>query len=283
MVPNKRGKVGSNTKRAESRRIRRWKDHVQRAVSTIRPEILLAQEVGDLLLGSLTESKRAYRRAQRRQALTCRLLPEPSGAIEMERVVVAQPNRILSRLNRSNVFPSLVSPVTVIQEPSVSRIVEILRWAVPSMPPHRLLDALATASGFSWEDSAEILLGSRLVSAAIAPNVISVTRAARDFWRAYSAGRERFANLVANGGVANPSGDWASFEHSQIEALLPGIVVPTRLRRHDYLTNAIHAGGEFCLDVHAGLEVRPLFRHPFPNAFSPLHYGRPSCRGSGVN
>ena len=277
-MPNKSAKSDSNIKRAESRRVRRWKDCVERALSTIDPEIFLTQEVGDLLLGSLTESKRAYRRAQRRQALTCRLLPEPSGAIETDRIVVAQPNRILSRLNRSNLFPSLVSPVTVIQEPSVSRIVEILRWAVPSMPPHRLLDALATASGFSWEDSAEILLGSRLVSAAIAPDVISATRAARDFWRAYSAGRERFANLVANGAVANLSGDWASFEHSQIEALLPGIVVPTRLRRHDYLTNAIHAGGEFCLDVHAGLDGRPLFRHPFPNTFSPLHYGRPRCR-----
>jgi hypothetical protein len=33
--------------------------------------------------------------------------------------------------------------------------------------------------------------------------------------------------------------------------------------------------------VHAGLDVRPLFRHPFPNAFSPLHYGRPRCRVPG--
>lgn len=275
MVPNKRGKIVSNTKRAESRRIRRWKDFVQRALPTIRPEILSTQEVGDLLLGSLTESKRAYRRAQRRQALTCRLLPESSGEIETDRVVVAQPNRILSRLNRSNLFPSLVPPVTVIQEPSVSRIVEILRWAVPVMPPHRLLDALATASGFSWEDSAAILLGSGLVSVAIAPDVITATREARDFWRAYSAGRERFANLVANGSVASLSGDWACFEHSQIEELLPGIVVPTRLCRYDYLTNAIHARGEFCLDVHAGLDARPLFRHPFPDAFSPVYYGRP--------
>ena len=195
--------------------------------------------------------------------------------------MVAQPNRNLSRLNRSHVFPSLVAPVTVIQESSVSRIVEILRWAVPSMPAHRLLDTLATASGFSRENSAEILLESRLISAAIAPDVISATREARDFWRAYSAGRERFANLVANGAVANFSGDWASFEHSEIEALLPGIFVPARLRRYDYLTNAIYVAGEFCLDVHAGLDARPLFRHPFPNAFSPLHYGRPRSRAPG--
>jgi len=277
MVPNKSAKANGDIERAESRRIRRWKDCVQRALSTVDPETFLTQEVGDLLLGSLTESKRAYRRALRRQALTCRLLLEPSGAIETDRVVVAQPNRILSRLNRSNLFPSLVPPVTVIQEPSVSRIVEILRWAVPSMPPHRLLDALATASGFSWEDSAAILLGCALVSVAIAPDVITATRGARDFWRAYSAGRDRFANLVAHGSVANLSGDWAFFEHSQIEGLLPGIIVPTRLRRHDYLTNAIHARGEFCLDVHAGLDARPLFRHPFPDAFSPLYYGRPRC------
>ncbi len=271
-----------NIERAKSRRIKRWKSCVQSAISTIEPDIFSSQEVGDLLLGSLTEAKRACRRGQRRQLFTFPRLVEPDRTIGTnESVIVGRPTRILSLLNRSHVFPSLVPIETAVQEASVSRIVEILSCAVPFMSPHRLLDTLATASGFSWDDSAAILLASGLISTALAPEIIAATREARNFWKQYPAGQERFSNLVANGVMANLAGKWGVFEHDELEQLLPGIIVPTRLRRHDYLTNAIHAGGEFCLDVHAGLDVRPLFRHPFPNAFSPLHYGQPRCRVPG--
>jgi hypothetical protein len=227
-------------------------------------------------LAPLTEAKRACRRAQRRQVMTCRQLPEPSDASESkDRLVLPRPTRVLSRLNRSGIFPSLVPAVPVVQEPSVNRIVEILRWAAASIPPYRLLDALATASGFSWQNSAAILVGSRIIPAPIAPDVIAATRDARNFWQRYCDGRERFSNLVANGAMTNLAGNWASFEHGQLERLLPGVIVPTRLRRHDYLTNAIWGDNELSLDLHAGLNAQPLFRHPFPDAFSPLHYGQP--------
>ena len=273
---NKVSKSDRNFRHAECRRIERRKKCVRRASLSIEPEVFSTREIGDLLLGSLTEAKRACRRAHRRQVLTCRQLPEPSGATEStDRLVLPRPTRVLSRLNRSGIFPSLVPPVPVVQEPSVNRIVEILRWAAASVPPHRLLDALATASGFSWQNSAAILVGWRIIRAPIAPGVIAATRDARNFWQRYPAGRERFSNLVANGAMTNLRGNWASFEHGQLERLLPGIIVPTRLRRHDYLINAVWDDKEFSLDVHAGLDAQPLFRHPFPDAFSPLHYGRP--------
>lgn len=273
---------GNRNSRYAQRRLERWKDCVRRATSSIEPEVFLSREIGDLLFGSLTEAKRACRRAQRRQVMTCRQLSEECATTASnDRTVVARPPRVLSPLNRSGVFPPLVPAVTIIQESSVSRIMEILRWAAASAPAHRLLDALATASGFSWENSAAILVGSRIIPAPIAPDVIAATRDARNFWQQYSAGRERFSNLVANGAMTNLVGDWASFEHCHLERLLPGIIVPAGLRRHDYLTNAIWSDNEFSLDLHAGLDAQPLFRHPFPDVFSPLHYGRPRAVLSG--
>ena len=264
-----------NSHHAECRRILRRKNCIRCAISSVAPQVFFTEAVGDLLLGNLVEAKRAWRRAERRQLMTCRQLPETAAATVSNQVVLPRPTRVLSRLNRSGVFPPLVPTATIIQESSASRVMEILRWAAASMPPHRLLDALATASGFSWQNSAAILLGSRIIPAPIAPDVIAATRDARDFWQQYSAGRERFSNLVANGVMTNLIGNWASFEHCHLERLLPGIIVPARLRRYDYLTNAIWDAKELSLDVHAGLNAQPLFRHPFPEVFSPLHYGRP--------
>lgn len=272
-----------NIRRARSRRLKHRTRCIQSAISTIDPNIFSDQEVGDLWLGSLTEAKRACRRAQRRQLFTFRRPVECHLAMGSDpSLVLPRPARILSRLNRSAVFPALVPAATAIQQPSLNRILEILRCGMPVTPLHRLLDALATASGFSWEDSAAILLLSGLIPIAIEPEVIAATRAARDFWKQYSSGEERFRNLVANGAMADLAGKWSIFEHDQLEALLPGIIVPTRLRRHDYLVNPVWKNGELSLDVHAGLDAQPLFQHPFPNAFNPLHFGRPPTKSLPV-
>ena len=265
-----------NSRHAEQRRILRRKNCFDRAISTVAPEVFLTEEVGDLFLGTLVEAKRAWRRAERRQAMTSRAPHARSAEPPSDHpLTLPRPVRILSRLNRSAVFPPLVPAKTVIQESSVSGIMEILRWAAPSMPAHRMLDALATASGFSWKDTASILAASGIIQAPIPTAVVEAVQQARNFWSEYSAGRERFSNLVANGAISNWQGDWASFEHNDLERALPGIVVPTRLRRHDYVTNAIWDARQFSVDVHAGLDGRPLFRHPFPDAFNPLYYGRP--------
>ena len=47
MAPNKGGKATANIKRAERRRIRRWKACLRRALSTVDPETFSTQEVGE--------------------------------------------------------------------------------------------------------------------------------------------------------------------------------------------------------------------------------------------
>jgi hypothetical protein len=276
MAPNKRSKLEANIKRARSRRLERRRRCIQSAILTIDPNVFSNQEVVDLLVGSLTEAKRARCRAKRRELFTRCPLGDLSRTIRSDdSAVILRPHRVLSRLNRSKIFPALVPTSSAIREPSITRLLDILRSAVAVTPPHRLLDIVATGCGFSWGDSAAILLGSGLISKPLTPEIIEATYTARGFWKQYRAGEERFRNLVANGDMANLAGKWAVFEHDQFEALLPGIVVPTRLRRHDYLTNPVWKSGELSLDVHAGLDAQPLFQHPFPNAFNPLHYGQP--------
>src|SRR5205814_1700074 len=142
-------------------------------------------------------------------------------------------------------------------------------------PLHHLLDALATASGFSLESCAQILFIHKLVSAPIDFDDLAAIRAARSFWNQFAEGRGRYSALVIAKQVTEFQGDWAYFEDTQLESLLSGIIIPTRLKRDHYLTNHVVESSYSSLDVYAGSNLAPLFQHRFLQEFNPLFFGKP--------
>jgi hypothetical protein len=189
----------------------------------------------------------------------------------------------LSRLNRSSVFPPIVSNDQPIEELAVVKILASLHADRNGIAQHHLLDRLAVASALPWETCANLLCAMRLVEDVIEDYVVDATRRARAFWNRFRRGRAGYVRLVAKGQIPGLKGDWAFFEASEFRRLLPGIVIPTRLRRHQYLTRWITESAPFSLDVYAGWDGAPLFSHPFPEQFNPLSFGQPPWKTKAIN
>ena len=259
---------------ARYKRIHRRDQLLRQAFTSIVPESFSPEESFQLVFGSSVDARRAFSRASRRQEVRPfekKALAQPGANLRD----LPRPRRVLSRLNRSAVFPPLVLNDRKIDEVSISRILAALRRNCETDPPHRLLDAFTTASGLSWENCADLLFAYRLIRLPVDPEDLHATRRARLFWNLYEEGRARYAVLVAHQRIPPLAGDWASFEQADLERLLPGIVIPRRLKRHEYVTNWIADAISFSLDVHAGSNGAPLFQHRFFDEFSPLVFGKP--------
>jgi hypothetical protein len=238
--------------------------------ASLRPELLSPQEAIDLLGGSLTAARYALKRVRRSQLANC-TRPRRSEKIPCAHIPTAvRPVAQLSRLNRSLTFPPIVPKEISVHEISVAEVLPIVRARCKTELPHKLLDVFAVGTGLSWEISAKILLAHHVIVAPFTGRQIAAIKSARLFWDQYSQGRTRFASLTASGYRPQFSGDWAYFDHSDLERLLPGILVPTRLQRHDYLTNYGFHGAEFSLDVYSAAKFAPLFQHQFIDRFNPL-------------
>ena len=75
------------------------------------------------------------------------------------------------------------------------------------------------------------------------------------------AGRDEYAVLVMEDGLERAEGDWTFFEHENLQNILPGLQLPERLVRREYLLN-LHTGkfvNLTCLDIHS-LSYAPLVR-----------------------
>jgi hypothetical protein len=260
---------------ARYKRISRRRRLAQQTIASLGSETLSPEECFALIFGSARQARCAANRASRRLAIfgsdatVFRNLAQSRGQAGCRE----RPIRQLSRLNRSSVFPPLLSEQVAVDARSVSDILAVLRRDYAGLPPHQLMDAFATASGFGFEVSAEILFAYGVISHTIDPNDVAVTRDARTFWDHYNAGRVRYSTLAANASLRGPEGDWAYFESRDLDLLLPGVLIPTRLRRHHYFTNWISADSAFSLDVYAGSTGESLFQHPFPYEFNPLVFG----------
>lgn len=263
------------------RRIRRRQRFVEQAFAIVAPEFFLPYEAIEILFGPLPVAKRALRRAARRQSVIApseHLLPR---AIQNrpEFPQAPRPVRVLSRLNRSGIFPPLVPSEIHLKALSVHELLTTLRLRYRESAPHHLLDALATASGLLWENCAEILLGHQLITNPIDPIEIAAARDARSFWIQYEQGRARYSALVTANQIPEFVGDWAHFEDTELVRLLPGMIIPTRLKREHYLTNWLAGANHFTLDVYGASTFAPLFQHQFPDRLNPLRFGK--CGSAG--
>ena len=260
---------------ARYKRIHRRDHLLRRAFTSLAPEMFSPEESFQLVFGSSLNARRAFNRANCRQGMRPFGKALAQSDANLQDLTLPRPRRILSRLNRSPVFPPLALNARQIDEVSMSRILAALRRNCEMDQPHRLLDAFHLASDLSWEDCAEILLAYRLIPLPIDPEDLNAIRRARLFWNLYQEGRARYAALVGPRLIPPLLGDWASFEDTELECLLPGIVIPRRLKRHEYLTNWIGDAISFSLDVHGGSNGAPLFQHRFPERFNPLRFGKP--------
>jgi hypothetical protein len=261
----------------ERRRNERREKFFQEAMVNVAPENFSPEESFDLLFGRWTEAKRAVKRAGRRQLIINsegQFLPAPiQNGKNLS--LLPRPVSVLSRLNRSSIFPPLVPIEIEIEAVSVTEILATLKVKYQKSPSHHLLDALATASGMPWEICAEILLANEPIPFSIEPDDLAAARLARAFWTQYGQGRARYSALVAAKGIPQFKGDWAFFDAVQFNILLPGIIIPRKLKREDYLTNWVSERNYFSLDVYAGSTAAPLFQHRFLNDFNPLSFGKP--------
>jgi hypothetical protein len=255
------------------RRQRRREGFVREVAASLIPELLSPQDAIDLFCGSLTSARYALKRIRRSQLANC-APPWRSEKIPYEHIpTVLRPVPQLSCLNRSLTFPPIVPKKISVHEISVAEVLPIVRARGKTEPPHQLLDVFAVGTGLSWELSAQILLARHVIAAPFTARQIAAVKSARLFWDQYSQGRNRFASLAASGQVPRFCGDWAYFDHAELETLLPGILVPKRLQRWDYFTNYGVHGTEFGLDVYAAPGCAPLFQHQFIDRFNPLSFG----------
>jgi hypothetical protein len=261
---------------AERRRVRRRQEFLTKVGPTLVPENFSPKEATDFLFGSLAQAKRVARRAERRQTVASAEGCSLPGPIQYSENLPSAPRpaRVLSRLNRSSIFPPLAADEIAIEALKINEILAALQSKHQNAPAHQLLDAFATASGLSWDLCAEILLSRKLIAGPIDAHDLVVTQSARQFRTGYNEGRRRYATLITAGEIPQRQGDWAYFEDCEFEALLPGIIVPTKLKREHYLTNLISAPDGLSVDVYTAPELRGLFRHPFFEDFNPLFFGK---------
>jgi hypothetical protein len=262
---------------AERRRVRRRQEFLTKVGPTLVPENLSPEEATDFLFGSLAQAKRVARRAERRQTVASAEGCSLPGPIQNSENLpsVPRPARVLSRLNRSSIFPPLAADEIAIEALKINEILAALQSKHQNAPAHRLLDAFATASGLSWELCAEVLLRRKLITEPIDRHDLVAIQSAREFRYQYGQGRARYAVLLAEGKIQEFQGDWSYFDHDQFQDLLPGIIVPTKLKRHHYLANWVANGNYFSIDVYAAPTTAPLFQHPFLDDFNPLFSGKP--------
>lgn len=271
-----------NWRHARRRRAKRRREFVRSAVTEIRADSFTDEEAADLLFSDLRSAKRAAARAARRQ-LTARAQPSDqrrAGAGGGPPANIPRPQRQLSRLNRTRVFPPLVPPLVDVLATRAVSVVELLKHCGRNWPASRRLDALAYQTGLSLQSSADILFACRLTPAPLRRSEIAAVAEARRFWRAYELGRARYRALVATKITRPVAGDWAHFEHVGLECALPRLTVPRRLRRHEYLINVVELTDSIELDVYDAATVQPLFSHSFPQKFSPVRFGVYAGRSS---
>jgi hypothetical protein len=170
-------------------------EFIHQVVAEVPPGFLYPEQAAGILFGRLETARRAVEKARLEYLMrACREYSRPLPRGENKNLELPPiPSHVISRLNRSKVFPPILSP----DQPAIAKLSELydtVREAYRlELPNSRMLDLLA-GSGLSWATAAmvfEKLTGQRLDEADIA-----ATKEARMFWTVFSEGRARYAALV---------------------------------------------------------------------------------------
>ena len=176
-----------------------------------------------------------------------------------------RPAHVLSRLNRSRVFPPMVLPEAALPSIRLSEILALIgQGQAEGQSWPRLLDSLVTSSALTWRTGARLL--EKIIGRSLTAQEIAMVEGARRFWELYAQGRARMVALQTAQQLPVWEGDWAHFDRSQLVELLPGLVLADHFERHEFLANYIHSGDEPGLDFYS-ITGQPLFHHPFTASF----------------
>jgi hypothetical protein len=179
-----------------------------------------------------------------------------------------RPPHVISRLNRSWVFPPLLLPEATIPSARWFDVLRFVREAhARGEPSSRLLDTLVVSSGFDWGTGSIHL--EKLIGRSLTEEEITMAAGARRFWQRYAQGRARAAELQTIQELPIWQGDWAHFDRSQFVELLPGVILADHFERREFLANYIHEGEVPGLDFYS-ITGQPLFQHPFTAPFGLL-------------
>jgi hypothetical protein len=258
-----RGLSGKDLQRSSSARI----DLLLPLAGEISGESFSPTEAAAFCFGRRELARRILRRVWLRARV------EKSGILALgyrpqEQNLPARPRPapVLSKLNRSPVFPPLVLPEATHPSVQFFEILEIVRQAhVEGQSWPRLLDVLVTSAGVDWLTGAIVL--KKIIGCIVPEEEIAIVAGARQFWRHYAEGRARMVALQTARELPVWHGDWAHFDRGQFADLLPGAVLPDHCERHEFLANYLHE--EPGLDFYSMIG-QPLFRHPFTPRFRAL-------------
>lgn len=246
---------------------------LQKVAAEIPPHFFEPAEAMALLFGRLESAHRAVRNARLRFIIRrsgCHSIPAPAPDCSSPRP--ARPGATLSRLNRSSVFPSIFK-MSGTGTHLAELLPELRRQHGLGRSPVDLLQ-LPLSVGFSWSAAAGLV--SAVSGVELQEDDLAVLVQAQHFWSFYGEGRARYAVLAAAGDIARLQGDFAFFSARELDSLLPGVILPDHCQRGKYLTNYVHADPS--LDIYSCTGI-PLVRHPFPEKFNPLTFGKPNRPG----
>ena len=227
------------------------------AAGTLSPEE--GQEFHHSHLGRVrTLVKKLERRSFYASFDPVELPPAPEGTLK----VVGRPTRRLQK-SRRGLLPgrfSAPAPPALARPYSHDETFKALRaLAQRSYCRLRMLELMKNVTRIELKFCATIL--GTITGVPYKKREIAAFERIGMFHSFYYAGQENYAVLVMEDGLERAEGDWALLEHDDLLNLLPGLRIPDRLVRREYLLR-LHTG-EFgnltCLDIHS-LSYAPLVR-----------------------
>lgn len=221
------------------------------------------EDVFELHYGDLRGSKNLVRKVWRETELMYEGTPTLPLVDDSELKDVGRPKRRLDKAN-AGLLPAGFSapplPLPVGHCSQSERLEMLNAPALRSYCRYRVLEFAQKLLHFDLPTTA-LVAGKSLNGGPYTGEEIARFEHALAFDSHFEGGRQAYAVVVAQDGLPIARGDWAFFEHDDLQNLLPELHVPDRLRRNEYLVN-LH-GGEFGgpegLDIHS-LRYAPLVR-----------------------
>jgi hypothetical protein len=119
------------------------------------------------------------------------------------------------------------------------------------------------ACGLSVRACARLAYTAGVLRSPVDADLVDSMNRAIAFQNLLADSHARYRGMVALGEIAAAAGAWAFFSQESLHAFLPGLRLPLRLRRDEYLVNVIAGADDKpeCLDLH-GVRYKPICRHP---------------------
>ena len=275
----RKNKLGRLQRNKLARR-RKRRARVLESVPSFLQSIVLAsgelssEEGAEFHHAHLARVKTLLRKIQRRSGFLSFDSPELPAVAESEKLEVTRPERRMQK-SRRGLLPCWFSAPPLPRPAKGCSHYEALEILMNDRPlrsycRYRVLEFVQKLLGIELQWAA-LVVETRLDGGPYKKQEIASFERTVMFRHLFETGRQTYAVVVEQDGLAMARGDWAFFEHAELLDLLPGLHMPQRLCRREYLVNLHTTEGDnpVCLDLHS-IDYTPLVRcdvRPVP----PLH------------